>query len=649
MSERSGAARVALVARRLGRIRQRWDSSLSLRVMVSIICAGVIGIILIGSGISAQMRDSVFDRAVDSSIELFANDVRLAESRFAASAPTVGRTQEVANELVSSMYDPARGTLGAVLIRSAGQDPVPTQIYEPATASATQVRSLVSAELRATVTQAGKIGWQSVQIATEDETVPGIIVGTTLTIPGSGVYELYTAYSMQSPNSMIHTTARVVWISVVAFLLILGLMTWAVMRWVLSPVRQASRNAKALADGEFHTRMTVRGTDEIAQLARSFNQMAESLEKQFTQMERMSRVQTEFVSAVSHELRSPVTTVRMAGQLIYDKREELPPALRRSAELQYNQLLNLDATLADLLEISRYDAGGMTLATKTVDVADIVREVIDMSEPLAQNNHTRMEFSTDGDTVAEIEPRRIQRVVRNLVVNALEHAERNPVRIRVVGNDTAVAVEVQDNGVGLSAEQIIHVFERFWRADASRVRTSGGTGLGLTIAREDAQIHGGSLDAAGELGVGSTFLLTLPKVPHESYLAPITLRAPQPLAVPTELIVDAQPVTQMETPYVGLESQLTVDDSAQERAVSVAIDQEGQEVQSPGAVAVGEMDVPPQAEMAYQEEAAEVESNSVAGTRDDLGIASHDFVGQHDGVVAVQPAEKNRITPQEEE
>lgn len=535
MSEPASAgARFRSIARRIDGLRERWYSSLSLRVIISIVAAGVLGIVIMGIAISTQVRASIFDAAVETDIEQFSTEVQLSQDRFAASSPSVGRTQEVANMLVSSTYDPARGVLGAVLMRSPDQPAMATQIFEPATASATRVRSLVSPELREIVTESGEIGWQSVGIPDGESVVPGIIVGATLEIPGSGTYEFYAAYSMLNQQELIGTAIRVMWISVAAMLIILGFVTWAVMRWVLSPVREASDNARQLADGEFDTRMEVRGSDEIAQLAKSFNQMAESLETQFTQMERISKVQTEFVSAVSHELRSPVTTVRMAGQLIYDNREDLPPSLKRAAELQYTQLLNLDATLADLLEISRYDAGGMTLATDVVNIGELVQEVIAVSEPLAQSNGVRVTFETSGDTDAEVEQRRIRRLVRNLLVNALEHAEGRPVNVVVKANDTAVAIMVQDHGLGISEDQIQHVFDRFWRADSSRVRKSGGTGLGLTIAREDAQIHGGTLEVAGALGVGSTFLLSLPKEPHDSFIPPIPLAVPQPVEEESE-------------------------------------------------------------------------------------------------------------------
>lgn len=321
----------------------------------------------------------------------------------------------------------------------------------------------------------------------------------------------------------------------VGLLILLIIVSWGMTRFILRPIRAAAANAQKLTEGDFNSRMHVHGSDELAQLGESFNTMASSLEEQFTKLERMSAVQTNFVSAVSHELRSPVTTIRMAGQLIYDKREDLPNALKRSAELQHTQLRNLDAMLSDLLEISRYDAGGMSLVPQTTDIAEISQNVIDMADPLAIDNGVVVRMDVSGDTHADVEPRRIERVIRNLVVNALEHAEGKPVQVSVIGGRDAVAVRVQDNGVGLSPDQAEHVFDRFWRADSSRVRKSGGTGLGLTIAKEDALIHGGTLEAIGELGVGSTFLLTIPRKPGEGFTRPLPLEVPEPFVVPGEI------------------------------------------------------------------------------------------------------------------
>ncbi|MFY9262226.1 MAG: HAMP domain-containing histidine kinase [Actinomycetaceae bacterium] len=523
-----------VLARYFKRIRTTWISSLTLRTITLIVVGSVIAMMLTGAIIVNQIKSAVYSQTVSLNIEQFATDAQIAQDRFGVtSSPTTAQSQRIALELVSSMYDPARGLIGAVLLRSPGQVNPDSAILEPATATTTKVRSLVTDELREAVRSGDHIAWQSVAIANPDgSTQPGIVIGTQITVPASGTYELYAAYSMQTQEDLLGTTFRALALAMVGLIVIISLISWIVMSLVLKPIRAASQNARLLTEGDFNSRMVVHGSDELAQLGKSFNTMAESLEEQFTRLERMSAIQTDFVSAVSHELRTPVTTIRMAGQLIYDKREDLPPALKRSAELQHSQLNNLDAMLSDLLEISRYDAGGMSLVGEKADIAEIARQVIKLSEPLALDNGVIVELDVTGDTEAEVEPLRVERIIRNLVVNALEHAEGRPVKVSIVGGRTAIAVQVQDHGVGISPEQAKQVFERFWRADSSRVRKSGGTGLGLTIAREDALIHGGKLEATGELGVGSTFLLTLPRSPGAAFTKPLALEPPQPYVIP---------------------------------------------------------------------------------------------------------------------
>lgn len=539
---------------RAGRVRGLWQSSLSFRTITLIVLGSLLAIALTATMIVNQIKNSVFEQTVSINIEQFATDAQIAQERFSVTgSPTAAQSQRVALEVVSSMYDPSRGLIGSVLVRTPGQESVDTAIVEPATATSTRVRSLITPELREIVQSDSEYGWQSVSITAEDgSTTPGMVIGTDIRIPGSGNYELYAAYSLSSQQDLLGATFRALALAMIGLVFMLGLVSWIVMRMVLRPIRAASQNAQLLTHGDFDSRMEVRGHDELAQLGESFNTMASSLEEQFTRLERMSAIQTDFVSAVSHELRSPVTTIRMAGQLIFDKREELPPALKRSAELQHTQLINLDTMLSDLLEISRYDAGGMSLATEVADLEEIARDVIEMADPLAVDNGVVVRMDVTGDTTARVEPRRVERVVRNLVVNALEHAEGKPVHVSVVGGRDAVAVRVQDNGIGLTPEQAEHVFDRFWRADSSRVRKSGGTGLGLTIAREDALIHGGTLEATGELGVGSTFLLTLPREPGETFTRPVPLEVPEPFVVPGEDDAEPASVSATEDPDLDL-------------------------------------------------------------------------------------------------
>ena len=223
-------------------------------------------------------------------------------------------------------------------------------------------------------------------------------------------------------------------------------------------------------------------------------------------------MQRRFVSDVSHELRTPLTTVRMAADLLYESREDFDdPAAARSAELLQNQLDRFESLLADLLEISRFDAGAAILDAEPADLRDVVARVIEGAEPLADQGQRGHVVGGDEPVVAEVDPRRIERILRNLVVNALEHGEGRDIDVRLAAGDGAVAVAVRDQGIGLKPGEASRVFNRFWRADPARARTTGGTGLGLSIALEDAALHGGWLHAWGEPGGGSQFRLTMPR------------------------------------------------------------------------------------------------------------------------------------------
>jgi two-component system sensor histidine kinase MtrB len=258
--------------------------------------------------------------------------------------------------------------------------------------------------------------------------------------------------------------------------------------------------------------MKVRGDDDLARLARSFNDMAASLQLKIDQLEDLSRVQRRFVSDVSHELRTPLTTVRMAADVLHEGRESFDPATARSAELLQTQLDRFEALLGDLLEISRFDAGAATLDLISGDLRDAVTSVVEALTPLAERTETAVVVSMPKTAVvAEYDPRRLDRILRNLLANAIEHGESRPIDVVVAGSDEAVAIAVRDHGTGLRPGESSLVFNRFWRADPARVRSIGGTGLGLPIAMEDARLHGGWLQAWGSPGDGACFRLTLPR------------------------------------------------------------------------------------------------------------------------------------------
>ena len=250
----------------------------------------------------------------------------------------------------------------------------------------------------------------------------------------------------------------------------------------------------------------------MATLARTFNEMAESLQRQITRMEELSRLQRRFVSDVSHELRTPLTTVRMASDVLYDSRADFPPEVARSAELLSGQLDRFETLLADLLEISRIDAGAARLEFEDISLTDVVRDEVDaMAHPASNVGVELRVWVAEGEHVASVDRPRVGRIVRNLISNAIEHAQGRPVDIGVASNGRAVAVVVRDYGIGLTPQQVERVFDRFWRADVARARTMGGTGLGLSIAREDARLHGGKLEAWGRPDKGASFRLLLPR------------------------------------------------------------------------------------------------------------------------------------------
>jgi two-component system sensor histidine kinase MtrB len=298
---------------------------------------------------------------------------------------------------------------------------------------------------------------------------------------------------------------------VLLLVLVAGL-TWLVTRQVVTPIRMARRVAERLAAGQLEERMRVRGEDDIARLGTSFNQMASSLQRQIRQLEELSRVQRRFTSDVSHELRTPLTTVRMAGDVLHDARDGFDPTTARASELLQTELDRFEGLLTDLLEISRFDAGAAALDLDDVNLVDIAYRVVDMTRGLAEQRGTQVTVRALAEPcLAEADARRVERIVRNLVSNAIDHAESGGIVILVNGDDHAAALAVRDYGVGLAPGEAALVFNRFWRADPARARTSGGTGLGLSISLEDTHLHGGWLQAWGMPGRGAQFRLTLPR------------------------------------------------------------------------------------------------------------------------------------------
>ncbi|HET6289628.1 MAG TPA: MtrAB system histidine kinase MtrB [Amycolatopsis sp.] len=324
--------------------------------------------------------------------------------------------------------------------------------------------------------------------------------------------QLYLLYPLTGEQNTVSTVQNTLLVGGLVLLLLLAGITNLVTRQVVRPVRQAAAAAEQFAGGELDQRLAVLGEDDLAKLAVSYNEMAASIQRQIRQLEEFGGLQRRFTSDVSHELRTPLTTVRMAADVLHASREQFPAGLARSTELLVDELDRFEALLGDLLEISRLDAGVEELSAELIDVRPIATRAVEQVRVIAGNAGSSVELILpDEEAAAEVDARRVERILRNLLANAVDHSEGNPVVLTLAVNETAVAITVRDHGVGLRPGEAELVFNRFWRADPSRNRRTGGTGLGLAISQEDARLHGGLLDAWGETGHGACFRLVLPR------------------------------------------------------------------------------------------------------------------------------------------
>jgi len=398
----------------------------------------------------------------------------------------------------------------------------------------------VPARLQRAVAKSAGTSWTYTRLRRADDRPdgpPSVVVGSRVVLPSDGgTYAVYYVFPMADEQRTLNLVRRSLLTSGVLLLLLTAGIVFLVTRQVITPVRLARRVAERIASGRLEERMHVHGEDDIARLATSFNQMTDALQQQIRQLVELSRVQRQFVSDVSHELRTPLTTVRMAGDVLHDSRASFDPVAARAAELLQKELDRFENLLADLLEISRFDAGAAGLELSEVNLSDVAHRVVDRSTALAAQRGVRLVLEAASPCVAEVDERRIERVLRNLVSNAIDHANvagDARVVVRVGADPHAVAVTVRDYGVGLHPGESAMVFNRFWRADPARARTTGGTGLGLAIALEDAQLHGGWLQAWGAPRSGAQFRMTVPR------------RAGDPLAhSPLPLVPDdAEPVS----------------------------------------------------------------------------------------------------------
>ncbi|HEV7741109.1 MAG TPA: MtrAB system histidine kinase MtrB [Pseudolysinimonas sp.] len=495
----------------LDRLRRLWRGSLQLRTVAITLVLSVIAVTIIGAYISSSVRNNLFDSRKDQIVTETSRAVTSAQRVFdsvggSGEPQDLETSGEVAIKAITQLV--STGPLLAILRRpdQGGAAPFEDQANFDIT--------LVSGDLRkAVLSRSDTVSWQSITIDAPDGggTDPAVITGALLNVQGQD-YQMYLVYNLRDVQQTLDFVQQTLVLGGLALVLLIGVVAYLVVRLVVGPVRVAAEASEKLAAGQLEERLAERGEDELATLARSFNRMADSLQRQIRQLADLSRVQQRFVSDVSHELRTPLTTIRLAGEVLYDQRDDFPPATKRTTELLHAQTERFEVLLADLLEMSRYDAGAVELEVEPTNLVRLVDDSIDAVMPLAEEKDTEIRLVAPGGYFeAEVDARRIRRILQNLLGNAIDHGEGRPIVVYVDSDADAVAIAVRDYGVGLAPADMARVFDRFWRADPSRQRSTGGTGLGLAISQEDAIVHGGELDVWSEPGRGSCFRLTIPR------------------------------------------------------------------------------------------------------------------------------------------
>jgi two-component system sensor histidine kinase MtrB len=506
----------------MNRAVTRVSNSLASKVIVSTVLLSLVVVWLTGSALYSQLSDGVKKVNLESSLAEARSSFFNAQYQFLLIEGSQSSviTKAVQQVIISSTEVSLNQDRKSIFLNRFGAPfrfslKVESPDYSTST-DGIDVSSFPS-EIRKKVRSSDLVEYQYAKLRYQDRPDANVLIaGRKIAIPKSGNYEMYLVYSLNNQNMTLSLIKSSLLLTGFALIFLIGLITWLVVRQVVRPVREAARIAQKFTQGDFSQRMKVNSSDEIATLGTAFNEMALSLESQISRLENLSRVQQRFVSDVSHELRTPLTTLRMASEVIYGQKSSFDPNIARSSELLVAQLDRFERLLEDLLEVSRFDAEVAVLEPVDFDLIGLIERCIEDVRADAQDHVISIEIDHETEhVVIKADIRRVERIMRNLLSNALDHADEKPINVTIISTLTEVAVGVRDYGSGIEPSALSRIFDRFWRADPSRARVRGGTGLGLSIALEDARLHNGELDAWGMPGEGAHFVLTLPRIAGE--------------------------------------------------------------------------------------------------------------------------------------
>ncbi|MBL1065750.1 HAMP domain-containing sensor histidine kinase [Streptomyces sp. 7-21] len=493
-------------ARPVGRVRSRLGSLLritSLRLrLVTVFALVALAAAVSVSGIAYWLtRDAVLTRAQQGALD----DFRESLGANAGSLPENASCDDLRAMAAAMAKNSQRYQV--VLVDQRNGQPVCVAESEPSLFRLDMVpSSLVDAVYKRRDSESGTspyhLYWQ--RITYEDE--PYLVAGSQVMDDGPTGYMLLSLSAERDDLDSL-----VVSLGIATALAVFGsvLLAQAAATTVLRPVQRLSDAASRLAEGKLDTRLEERGADELAELTRTFNRAAASLEQRVQDLSAREAASRRFVADMSHELRTPMTAITAVTEVLEDEVDNLDPMIAPAVQLVVSETRRLNVLVENLMEVTRFDAGTARMVLDDVDIADQVTACIDDRAWL-----DAVEVSGDRGIIARLDPRRLDVILANLIGNALKHGG-SPVRVTIreerhPDRPDEVVVEVADNGPGIPEDVLPHVFDRFYKASASRPR-SDGSGLGLSIALENAHLHGGDITARNSPEGGAVFTLRLPR------------------------------------------------------------------------------------------------------------------------------------------
>ena len=335
-----------------------------------------------------------------------------------------------------------------------------------------------------------------------------LVYSRPIAVIGFGRLQIFYAAPEPTPRSFFNETfSQPILLSGALALLVSVILAFGFAGWVARPLQRAANAAKAVARGDYEQHVPVKGPDEVQTVARSFNLMA-------TQVKATNQAQRDFVGNVSHDLKTPLTSIRGWSQSLLDGTAVTEAEQQRAAGIIYNEAERMQRLVDQLLDLARIESGQLELVQDLVDLQQLLTDV--HTNLILHAQDQKIQFTTELQPVPPImgDYDRLIQIFTNLLDNALTHTPAGG-RIRLglkMDDEETVVVTVQDTGLGIESEHLSRIFERFYQVEKSRVRENGrrGSGLGLAIVRELVEAHRGTIQAYSQVGAGSTFVVRLP-------------------------------------------------------------------------------------------------------------------------------------------